>query len=194
MSDEADDAGRDAARRRTRRWVGATFGAGFVLVALGMLAGYRAAARHPRPGHHHLSAGGLVAILAAVALVMGLTALLLWWLLRRPDYQRAMRFSWRRRMRVAKALRRGDPIPPEELAVAESVVAVLRNQKLFYGTQLLLIVTWMMQAYLHHGYLRWLFVGISLAMGSALVHNAWTRRRSLRNWQLISRGTQPEPG
>jgi MFS family permease len=190
---DEDAVGPEAARRRTRRWLVAMLLPIFLLVAAGMVVGFLAASRHSRPGRHH-SAVGFIAIAAVSVLVLVVTGLIVWRLVRRPDYQRAMQYPWRRRMRVAKALRRGDPIGPEDLAVAAAVIAGLRTQKLNYFVQPFVIASWVLIAITRHGYGRWLYVGLALVAGAALAYSGWVHRRTVRNWHALShRSAGPEP-
>jgi heme/copper-type cytochrome/quinol oxidase subunit 3 len=109
-----EDSGSEVARRRTRRRLTMVLLGTFVLVTAGMVVGYVAASRHRRPGHH-VSAVPLIVGLVLLGLTLVVLGVVLWRLLNRPDYQRAMHYPWRRRMRVAKALRRGDPVGVDDL-------------------------------------------------------------------------------
>lgn len=191
-SDEGQDAGPDVARRRTLHWlIGLLLGT-FLLGTAGGVAGFVAGLRDHRPGNH-FSFGALIAVLTALALTLAATGLVLWLVLNRPHYQRVMRYPWRRRMRVAKALRRGDPIHPDDLAVAEAVVWAMRKQRFVFWCQPLLIAAWILMAFTRHGFGRWLYVGLALVMSSALAYGVRVQRRSISNWDALSTGSAGGP-
>jgi hypothetical protein len=187
MHEPSDHEGAEPdAARRTRRWrVGVSLGI-LVLATVGAVTAFVAGLSH-RPGHH-IPWGALVAVLAALVLLLGATGLVLWQLLNQPAYQRVGQYHWRRRNRVAKALRRGDPISPEDLAVADALVGVMRKQRVFLWFQPVLIASWILMAFARHGLGRWLYAGLALAMGVALVYAVRVQRRILRNWDARSTG------
>ena len=190
--DHAPDPDPEVARRRTGRWlVGVLLGT-FLLGAAGGVAGFVAGLRNPR-SDNHFSFGALIALLTALALILVAAGLVLWQLLNLPYYQRVRQYHWRRRMRVAKALRRGDPISPDDLAVADAVVAAMRKQRLVFWTQPLLIASWILIAFTRHGFGRWLYVCLALVLSSALVYAVRVHRRSLRNWDALSNRPAGDP-
>jgi hypothetical protein len=175
--------GPEIARRRIRRLLAASLSVICIAVTVPLVAGFIGGSRHHRPGHH-TSPGALIAALAAVAVTLAVTGLVLWRLLNRPDYQRVMQYDWRRRMRVAKALRRGQSIEPGDEAVADAVVGLMRKQKGIFWFQPVLIVTWIVIAFTRHGFGRWLYLGLALVTGPALLYSIRTQRRTVRNWDF----------
>jgi MFS family permease len=191
-SEREQDAGPDVARRRTRRWVASVLLGSLVLAAGGAVLGFVVGARHHRPGHH-ISWGALIAVVTVCAAVLAATGLVLWKLLNRPAYQRVMQYHWRRRMRVAKALRRGDPISPEDLDVADAVVGVMRKDRLMFWYAPVLITSFILIAFMRHGAIRWLYASYGLVTAPALVYAVRVRRRTIRNWDALSNSSVGDP-
>jgi MFS family permease len=192
QSDHEQGTGPDDARSRTRRWLAGVLLGTLVLAIGGGVLGFALASRRHRPGHHP-SWAPLIAILAALAVTLAVTGVILWRLLNRPAYQRVMRYPWRRRMRVAKALRRGDPIEPEDRAVADAIVAVMRTQRAIYWFQPVLIATWVLMALTRHGVARWLYAGYALVITPILAYGLQMRRRTIRNWDAASSRSAGDP-
>jgi len=158
----------------------------FVLTAAGLVTGFAVGSRHPRPGHHP-SLGPFLAVLAGLTFTLAVLGLLLWKLFNRPRYQRVMQYGWRRRMRVAKALRRGEPIEPGDVAVADALVELMRSQKVLFWFQPVVIAIWVVNAFTHSGFVRWLYVGLALVTGPALLYSIRTQRRTVRTWDARSK-------
>jgi uncharacterized membrane protein YoaK (UPF0700 family) len=98
-----------------------------------------------------------------------------------------MQYHRRRRTRVVKALRRGDPITPEDWPVAAAAVGVMRKQKaVVLSYPLVLMVCWILAALTQHGIGRWLFAGLALVTGPLLVYFVRVQRRSIRHWEGLS--------
>lgn len=186
------DAGPDVARRRTRRLLVGTLGSACIALTVPLVVGFIVGSRHHRAGHQ-ASPGVLIAALAAVAVVLVATGLILWRLLSRPDYQRVMQYNWRRRMRVAKALRRADPLSPDDVPVADAVVGAMRNQQWIFWFQPVLIASWIVIAFMRHGFGRWLYAGFALVMIPAVAYSVRVQRRTIRNWDAQSNPSAGDP-
>jgi hypothetical protein len=178
----------EAAAQRSRRLM-VTVLAGIVVVGFGL--GILLAVLHPhrRGGHHHSTVGIIVGLgIAALVLAAAVT----WWLwvYRRPGYRRVMQYSWRRRRRVAKALRRGRPVPPQDLPVAAAITDLQRAQwwlPVLYGG---LAVLWALDALTHRGFVRWDALGLVVLYVAMLPVILWQRRRMLSTYdRLKSQGT-----
>jgi hypothetical protein len=191
-SNHEPDAGAEDARRRTRRWlVGVFLGIVVLLTGLGVW-GLVAGSRHREPGDH-LSVSALIGFLAAFVAMLTAIWVVLWQLLNRSEYQRLRQYHSRRRMRVAKALRRGEPINPDDRAVADAVVAVMRKQRLIFWFQPVLVASWIAMAFSRHGTGRWLYAGLALVTSPAWVYAARLHRRTIRNWDAASNPSAGDP-
>jgi hypothetical protein len=167
-----------------------------LLVALPVVVALAAGSHHRRSGHHH-SVGPFIALGAAILLTLGSSVVLLWYLFNRPAYQRLMQYSMRRRNRVAKALRRGKPISPEDLDVADAVVDSMRKQRVFLWFQPVLIASWILMAIARHGVGRWLYAGLAVVSIPALAYGVRMRQRVMRTWETASTrssGKSPDTG
>lgn len=123
------------------------------------------------------------------ALAAGLvvvTGLILWKMLNRPEYQQVMRYPWRRRMRVSKALRRRNPISPDDVPVADAIVGAMRNQQWIFWLQPVLIASWILSALNRHGPVRWLSAGFALVLALAWLYTLRMQRRVIRQWNARS--------
>jgi hypothetical protein len=195
--DHEQDSGPEAARRRTRRWLAATLLSTFALAVAGGAVGFTAGSRHHRPGHHHLPLGALIAVVAAVAVLLAALGLILWHLLNRPAYRRVMQYPWRRRMRVAKALRRGEPVDPEDVPVADAVVGLMRKERAIIWFQPVLIASWILMACTRSGAGRWLYIGLAAVNGPVWGYAVRVQRRTIRDWEATSHpaaGSPPDTG
>jgi cytochrome bd-type quinol oxidase subunit 1 len=182
-----DDIDEPAARRSRRLTV--TILA--CILAVSFAAGILLAALDPdHKARHHHSALGLIVALGIGALALAVAVAWWLWVYRRPKYRRIMQYGWRRRRRVAKALRRGRPLPAEDLPVAAAITEVLRAQwwlPLLYG---FLIVIWALDALTGRGFQRWDAVGLAVLYLVLLPVFVWQRRKMIRNYdRLKSQGT-----
>jgi hypothetical protein len=190
-SDDEQDAEPDAARRTRRRRVGMFLGI-LGLVAVPTVWGLMAGLRHREPDDD-FSVSALILALTALVGILAALGLILGQLFNRAEYRRLGQYPRRRRMRVAKALRRGDPIDPDDLAVAGAVIAVMRKQWLTLGLQPVLIAFWIVIAFTRNGVGRWLYIGLTLVMSAALVYSMWVQRRTIRNWEALPNRSAGEP-
>jgi hypothetical protein len=184
------DGGSEADRRRTRRLLIAAVAVVCVLAAAPVLVGVRGSHRR---SDYDLSAGALIGVLAAVVALLAATTMLLWHLFNRPAYQRAMQYHRRRRSRIAKALRRGKPINPEDLEVAGALVEVMQKQRVFLWFQPLMIASWILMAVTRHGVGRWLYAGLALVTVPVLAYGVRMQQRVRRNWEAASAGSAGGP-
>jgi len=169
-----------ASQRNRRLTVLGIVGAIAASGAIGLLI----SAAHPRhDGHRH---GGLVvatSVLTAVAVIGVIWAL---WLYRRPAYRRTFQYGWRRRNRVGKALRRGNPIAEEDLAVARSLVEVQRTQRWIPPLFGALAVGWLLNGLAHSGVLRWSGIGLAVVYVVLLPVVIRQRRRISSNYARLT--------
>ncbi len=99
----------DAARRNGRRIVALVVAVMILSAAVGLAVSFT----HPRHnGHHHQGFVGVLIVLAGLVLLAGITVPLLLHVYKRPNFARMLQFSWGRRRRVTKALRKGRPVLP----------------------------------------------------------------------------------
>jgi hypothetical protein len=153
-----------------------------LLITAGAVAGILLARSRHHERSEHASAGPLIAIGTISAAMLALTGFILWKLLNRPEYQRVMRYNWRRRMRVAKALRREDSLSPDDVPVADAIVGAMRNQRWILWFQPVLIASWILMAVMRHGTGRWLYGGFALVMGPAWLYAFRMQGRVIRSW------------
>ncbi len=151
------------------------FGAGILLAVLDP---------HRSAGHHHSTVGRILGLsIAALVLAAAVIGCLL--AFRRPGYRRVMQYGWRRRQRVVKALRRGQPLSAEDMPVAAAITDMQRKQwwwPLFYGV---LVVIWALDALTRHGFRRWDAVGLAVLYVVLLPVIIWQRRKMLRNYDRL---------
>jgi hypothetical protein len=110
-----------------------------------------------------------------------------------PDSRWAGHSDRRRRLRVAKALRRGDLIATADVPVADALVATMRSQRFVYWFQPVLIASWLFHAVDRHGYGRWMYLSLALVLAVAVVWSLRVQRRSIRNWEA-QRSGEPAAG
>jgi heme exporter protein D len=151
--------GEPDAATRARRLVLATTGSVGLFTVIGAMVGLLVASRHHRPGHHPSVAGAVIAVAVVLVMLAVMSAVLLW-VFNRPSYRTLFAFSWRRRARVAKALRTGRPISDDDVPVAAAIIGATRGQQWRHWIFPVLSVSWLLNAANHHGVLRWLYLAL----------------------------------
>jgi hypothetical protein len=63
---------------------------------------------------------------------------------------------------------------------------MMRAQKWVFWFQPVLIASWILNVFLRHGVIRWLYASLVLVMIPALVYSVMAQRRSIRNWEARS--------
>jgi hypothetical protein len=172
----------EAAAQRSRRLMVTGFAAFF---ALACGAGFAFAARSPHHAGHHHSLLGLLVALGVLAIVLAVTVWVLLRIYRRPVYRGVMQYSASRRRRVAKALRRGDPVTTEDLPAAKAIVEVQRGLWWISAVYVIVPLDWVLMSLRQHGLFRWIDLGVAalfLALLPVFVHQ---RRKMIRNYDRL---------
>lgn len=160
-----------------------------------MIVGTLLAHSHPSARAHAHHGAGLAAVVIAAVILFAFVAALLLVMSRRPSWRAAMQYGWRRRNRVAKALRKGRPIPAEDLPVAAALMALMAKQRWLPYLFGVLVLIWLIQGLTESGTRRWL--GFALAGLYVLLtpYLLWQRRRCAANYdrQLALRDHQQPP-
>ena len=177
-----DAAQQAEARRRSRSWTLSVAGlaAAILLVAVTI-----ALVVPPRHGHHRDVVGAVIAIsvlVVALALSLWFTA----WMYRRRSFQQLFQFRNRDRRRVARRLRKGQPIDDADLRIAAATANVGQQTKWTYWLAPVLSVHFALQTFRRSGGSRWIELSFLLVYVGALLLSLWQRRRLLRNWAKLA--------
>jgi apolipoprotein N-acyltransferase len=155
--------------------------------ALACAAGIVVAARSDHHKHNHHPLLGLLVTLAVLAVVLAVTLFFVLRIYRRPVYRRVTQYSASRRRRVAKALRRGNPVPGEDLPVAKAIVDVQRSLWWMYALFVIIPLDWVLMSLRRHGVVRWVDVGFAALFLAMLPLVVWQRRKMIRNYERLKR-------
>lgn len=169
---EPSDIDDTAVKRNMRLLAGVIVGLGVLAFAAGVIV---AALNPHHHGHGHRSVPGAVAGVSVVVLVVVVEVIWLRRMFGTSVYRRVMQYSWGRRRRVGKALRRGRRVPEQDWPVATSIVAVTRKQAWTIWVMPPAVALWAVQAFTHHGFVRWFF--IAAAIFGVVAMPFWVKQR-----------------
>lgn len=156
---EPSDIDDTAVKRNMRLLTGVIVGFGVLAFAAGVIV---AALNPHHHGHGHRSVLGAVAGVSVVVLVVVVEVIWLRRMFRTSTYRRLMQYGWRQRRRVGKVLRKGHPVSEQDWPVATSIVAVTRRQAWTMWVMPAAVALWGVQAFTHHGFIRWLFIAAAI--------------------------------
>lgn len=126
---------------------------------------------------HRHSTSGLILALAVIAAGVIATGTWATWLYRRPSYRQALQYHWRRRLRVAKTLRKGHPVAEQDLPVAAALVTLQRKLRWLPLIYLALAALWIISFLTGHGDARWFNLAGAVCY-LLLLPALWRQRRN----------------
>ena len=165
--------------RRWRRLVLWLYAVMVVAVIAGSVAAF-ASGSPPRAGHHH-SVGRLLGAIGISVAILTVTMAVTWRLVRQHGpSRRLMRSNWRTRRRVARALRKGQPIADDDRETAHALIAFIQSRKWLPWLYVACGACQLLAAAAGHGNVRWLQLAVGVAYLGLVPYWLWVRRKTLR--------------
>lgn len=154
-----------------------------------------AAGHHHHRAHHSAGAAGAVTALVVGVLALAVGLVSLYWVFHRRSYRRVMQYSWSRRRRVFRTLRKGKPLPAEDRPVADAMMYLNRNwrRNLLIAFPLIILFL-LLDGAMHHGGARWFWIALAVGYVFLIPVARWQQHRIEANYhRLVRSDPPPEP-
>lgn len=185
-----DSIDRTALRRNIRGLVLVIVGLVLAGVAVGVVAGVLAGGDRQEHAHRPSSAG-VVLLIVLLMVSLGVVAVVLRFMLRRPSYRRVMQFGWAQRRAVYKAVKAGRPLTRRETQVAAAQLEYLDKNRWLSWYPLVPAAILLLNALTGHGPLRWVMLVATAVCIPLVPFSIVQSRRNLGRYRQAVLGSQP---